>query len=44
MREVIRSGCMTMGPKTFEFESAFAKYVGAQQAIITVATGTSALH
>src|SRR5438445_8745162 len=41
--EVIRSGWMTMGPKTFEFEDAFAKYVGAQHAI-AVSTGTAALH
>jgi len=41
--EVIRSGWMTMGPKTFEFESAFAKYVGAEHAI-AVSTGTAALH
>ena len=41
--EVIRSGWMTMGPKTFEFEKEFAKYVGAQHAI-AVCTGTAALH
>lgn len=41
--EVIRSGWMTMGPKTFEFEKQFANYVGAQHAI-AVATGTAALH
>jgi len=41
--EVIRSGWMTMGPKTFEFEKEFAKYVGAQDAI-AVSTGTAALH
>src|SRR2546425_12584357 len=41
--EVIRSGWMTMGPKTFEFEKEFANYVGAQQAI-AVSTGTAALH
>jgi dTDP-4-amino-4,6-dideoxygalactose transaminase len=40
---VIRSGWMTMGPKTFEFEKKFAKYVGAQHAI-AVSTGTAALH
>src|SRR3989442_1117871 len=43
MSEVIRSGWMTMGPKTFEFEKEFAKYVGAQHAI-AVSTGTAALH
>jgi perosamine synthetase len=41
--EVIRSGWLTMGPKTFEFEKEFAKYVGAQNAI-AVSTGTAALH
>src|SRR5437660_9650484 len=43
MSEAIRSGWMTMGPKTFEFEEEFAKYVGARQAI-AVSTGTAALH
>jgi len=32
-----------MGPKTFEFEKEFAKYVNAQDAI-AVSTGTAALH
>ena len=41
--EVIRSGWMTMGPKTFEFEQRFAEYVKASNAI-AVATGTAALH
>lgn len=41
--EVIRSGWLTMGPKTFEFEREFAKYVGAGDAI-AVSTGTAALH
>jgi dTDP-4-amino-4,6-dideoxygalactose transaminase len=41
--EVIRSGWMTMGPKTFEFENEFAKYVRAEHAI-AVSTGTAALH
>lgn len=41
--DVIRSGWLTMGPKTFEFEKEFAKYVGAQDAI-AVSTGTAALH
>jgi len=41
--EVIRSGWLTMGPKTFEFENEFAKYVGARHAI-AVSTGTAALH
>src|SRR5262252_7878698 len=41
--EVIRSGWLTMGPKTFEFEREFARYVGAREAI-AVSTGTAALH
>lgn len=41
--EVIRSGWLTMGPKAFEFEKEFAKYVGAPDAI-AVSTGTAALH
>jgi perosamine synthetase len=41
--EVIRSGWMTMGPKTFEFEKEFGKYIGADHAI-AVSTGTAALH
>lgn len=41
--EVIRSGWLTMGPKTFEFEKKFAEYVGAKHAI-AVSTGTGALH
>jgi dTDP-4-amino-4,6-dideoxygalactose transaminase len=41
--EVIRSGWMTMGPKTFEFEQAFADYLGVEHAI-AVSTGTAALH
>lgn len=41
--EVIRSGWITMGPRTFEFEQAFAEYIGASHAI-AVSTGTAALH
>jgi perosamine synthetase len=41
--EVIRSGWITMGPKTFEFEKEFAQYVGAEHAV-AVSTGTAALH
>jgi dTDP-4-amino-4,6-dideoxygalactose transaminase len=41
--EAIRSGWLTMGPKTFEFEKEFAKYVGAAHAI-AVSSGTAALH
>jgi len=41
--EVIRSGWLTMGPKTIEFEKQFAAYVGARYAI-AVCSGTAALH
>lgn len=41
--DVIRSGWLTMGQKTFEFERKFAAYVGAPHAIAVV-TGTAALH
>jgi dTDP-4-amino-4,6-dideoxygalactose transaminase len=41
--EVIRSGWLTMGTKTLEFEKQFAKYVGAQHAV-AVCSGTAALH
>jgi len=41
--EVVRSGWLTMGPKTFEFERQFAEYVGAKHAI-AVSSGTAALH
>jgi dTDP-4-amino-4,6-dideoxygalactose transaminase len=41
--EVIRSGWLTMGPKTFEFEKQFARHVGAEHAL-AVSTCTAALH
>lgn len=41
--EVIRSGWLTMGPKTVEFEERFASYIGASHAI-AVSSGTAALH
>jgi perosamine synthetase len=41
--EVIRSGWLTMGPKTIEFEQKFAFYVGAKHAI-GVSSCTAALH
>jgi len=43
LNEVIRSGWLTMGPKTFEFEKEFAKYVGAEHAV-AVSTGTAGIH
>jgi dTDP-4-amino-4,6-dideoxygalactose transaminase len=41
--EVIRSGWLTMGKKTLEFEERFASYVGARHAV-SVCSGTAALH
>jgi perosamine synthetase len=41
--EVIRSGWLTMGPKTIEFEQKFASYVGAKHAM-GVSSCTAALH
>jgi cystathionine beta-lyase/cystathionine gamma-synthase len=41
--DVIRSGWLTMGPKTIEFERNFASYVGAKHAI-GVSSCTAALH
>jgi dTDP-4-amino-4,6-dideoxygalactose transaminase len=41
--EVIRSGWLTMGTKTLEFEDQFARYVGARYAV-AVCSGTAALH
>ena len=41
--DVIRSGWLTMGPKTIEFEQSFASYVGARHAV-GVSSCTAALH
>jgi dTDP-4-amino-4,6-dideoxygalactose transaminase len=41
--EVIRSGWLTMGPKTIAFEKEFASYIGTRHAI-AVSSGTAALH
>ena len=40
---VIRSGWLTMGPRTFEFERQFAEYIGASHAV-AVSSCTAALH
>src|SRR3990167_108850 len=40
--EVLDSGWVGQGPKTFEFEEKFAKYVGAKYCVMTN-SGTSAL-
>jgi len=41
--EVLRSGWLTTGPRTKEFESAFADFVGAGHAV-ALNSGTAALH
>jgi len=41
--EVIKSGWLTMGPKTFQFEEEFASYIGARHAI-AVSSCTAGLH
>jgi dTDP-4-amino-4,6-dideoxygalactose transaminase len=41
--EVMKSGWLTMGPKTIEFENNFKKYVGAPEAV-SVNSATAALH
>ena len=41
--ETLRSGWLTTGPKIREFEHAFAKFVGAGEAV-AVSSGTAALH
>ncbi len=41
--DTLRSGWLTTGPRTLEFERAFAAYVGARQAV-AVSSGTAALH
>jgi dTDP-4-amino-4,6-dideoxygalactose transaminase len=41
--DCLRSGWLTMGPRTGELEEAFAAYVGSEHAV-AVANGTAALH
>lgn len=41
--EILKSEWLTMGPKTIEFESALADFLGAEN-VIAVNNGTSALH
>jgi dTDP-4-amino-4,6-dideoxygalactose transaminase len=41
--DTLRSGWLTMGPRTQDFERAFAEHLGARHAIAT-ASGTAALH
>src|SRR6478752_3183617 len=41
--ECLRSGWLTMGPRTQAFEAAVAEWTGAEHAV-TVSSGTAALH
>jgi dTDP-4-amino-4,6-dideoxygalactose transaminase len=41
--ETLRSGWLTLGPRTAEFEAAFAEHLGARHAV-AVSTCTAALH
>jgi len=41
--DTLRSGWLTMGPRTQDFERAFADYVGAEHAV-ALSSGTAALH
>jgi perosamine synthetase len=41
--DVLRSGCLSLGPKLDEFEQAMAAYMGAKHAI-GVSSGTAGLH
>jgi perosamine synthetase len=41
--EIVRSGWLTMGPKTVEFEQRFAEYIGVRHAI-AVSSCTAAMH
>jgi dTDP-4-amino-4,6-dideoxygalactose transaminase len=41
--DCLRSGWLTMGPRTEEFERAFGEYVGVEHAV-AVSSGTAALH
>src|ERR1700748_2121164 len=41
--EVLRSGWLTMGPKTAAFEQAFAQHLGVRHAV-AVSSCTAALH
>lgn len=43
VESALRSGWLTMGPRTERFEAAFAEHLGARHAV-AVSTGTAALH
>lgn len=42
--EVLRSDWLTTGPKVVEFERAFAEFVGAREAVATLAVRTNVSH
>ena len=44
VEEVVRSGWITMGEKTKEFESQFAELLGSDAKVAAVSNGTAALH
>ena len=44
VEEVVRSGWITMGEKTKEFESRFAEFLGGDAKVAAVSNGTAALH
>jgi dTDP-4-amino-4,6-dideoxygalactose transaminase len=44
VEDVIRSGWLTMGERTLEFENQFSRYLGAGVAALAVSSGTAALH
>lgn len=41
--DVLKNGMLTCGPKVEQFETAFARYIGAQHAVVC-SNGTAALH
>src|SRR5688500_5117604 len=43
VESALRSGWLTMGPRTERFEAAFAEQLGVRHAV-AVSTGTAALH
>lgn len=44
VEEVVRSGWITMGEKTKEFEGRFAEFLGKDAKVAAVSNGTAALH
>lgn len=44
VKDVLDSAWITMGQKTMDFESAFARYLGGNVSCLAVSSGTAALH